>query len=107
MIVMTAGISGTCYYRQFESVGDPPPHASREPFRVREMRKGILEVGRVAWLTRTRDWMHTFRAGAEGASIVDFGCSLSEKSEFSYVAISDKPVEKPTRTYEAVWEGRD
>ena len=106
-IVLTAGIAGTCTYRHFESVGPPPPHASREEFRVRETRSGILEAGRTTALTRGRDWIHSFEAGPGGASIADFTFTLSSSNEFSYVDVSPEPEDAAARVYRAVWKERD
>ena len=71
-------------------------------------RSGVLRAGQTTALTRMRDGMHGFRAGKQGARIVDFTLSLSEDFEtFSYVGLGEKPLDAERRVWSARWLGKD
>jgi hypothetical protein len=106
-IVVTSGIDGRATYRHFESVAPKPSHDSKDAFWVRETKRGILEAGRTTSLTRENDWIHTFEAGKDGATIADFTATLSpEQDDWSYVEIGSAPIDE-TDAFEARWLGKN
>lgn len=105
-VVVTTGIDGRARFRHFESTDPKPAHDSREPFRVRETRQGILEAGRTTALTRQRDWIHTFEAGRAAATIVDFTATLSDSDDWSYVEIGSESLGEDG-DFEARWLGKN
>lgn len=107
-VVVTLCAEGEASYRHFEIEGDAPPCTEiGAEFRARETKAGILLPGRTTALTRLRDGIHGFVGGAEGARIIDFTLALSEDVEtFSYIELSDAPLDSERRVYAAVWLGK-
>src|ERR1051325_4696101 len=65
--VCTVGYAGEVGGRQFEIVGEAPDYSSGKTFRVRETRDETMTRGRINTLSPSRDNIHCFRAGREGA----------------------------------------
>ena len=76
------------------------------PFTVQRTRGGLLLPGRLSELTRTRDNIHTFRAGKDGATILDFTSTVgNSKTGFSALQIDTEPSDTFGRLYQARWLG--
>ena len=105
--VVTVGVAGACTYEHYEPQGDAPPQKPDTPhFTVRRTRAGILLPGRRSELTRTRDNIHTFRAGDEGATILDFTTTVGDpKLDFSELEIDMRPRGALGLLHEARWLG--
>jgi hypothetical protein len=105
-IVVTSGIDGTATFRHFESVDAKLAHDSRETFLIRETKRGVLEAGRTTSLTRQNDWIHTFEAGKNGATIADFTATLTkEQDDWSYAEIAAEPA-NDVGHFTAKWVGK-
>ena len=104
---VSLGLAGTCQYEHYEIVGKAPPSIPGTPsFTVQRTRSGLLFPGRLSELTRTRDNIHTFRAGKDGATILDFTSTVGNpKTEFSALQIDTKPRDTFSRLYQARWLG--
>lgn len=87
--VATIGLTGEVAVRQFEVEGDMPPGSAR--FAVRETVRTLLRPGSVATLSPSRDNIHTFRAGPQGATFVDLSTPHGEQNDFTYLQIDDAP----------------
>ncbi|MCZ6696445.1 MAG: hypothetical protein O7A63_07900 [Acidobacteria bacterium] len=104
---VSLGVAGACQYEHYEIVGEAPPAKSgTPPFVVQRTRSGLLLPGRLSELTRTRDNIHTFRAGKEGATILDFTATVGNpKTDFSVLKIDTEPRDLFGGRYEARWLG--
>ena len=103
-VVASVGVAGEATFRHFESEGSKPPHEVREPFTVHEMVRGRLRPGRVTALTRAKNWIHAFEAGPQGATLVDFTCSLpGDPGDWSYLELIESRGEA---TWSARWVGK-
>ena len=102
---------GSVQARHFEVYGDAPePGADLEVhFLIREVSSTYLTPGRTTTLTRGRDNIHHFRAGPEGATLLDFGVHFEDPGpgpeRFSTLAIDEVPTSPERRLYRARWEG--
>ncbi|MFN0205354.1 MAG: hypothetical protein ACKVS6_03470 [Planctomycetota bacterium] len=107
-VVVTLCAEGACDFRHFEHEGEAPPctQIDGKQFKIRESRRGVLSTARTTALTRTRDGFHTFKATKKGARIIDFIVSFGDTSTFSYVQLSEKPIDAEAQVYEAVWLGK-
>ena len=100
--------AGDCEFRHFEPVGEVPDYRTGlgEHFHLRETRAGILGVGRMSSFSRTRENIHWFRAGDDGATIVDFSMSFGGSSgDFSALEIDLEPLDAERRLHEGCWIG--
>lgn len=80
----TLCLEGSCEYRHYAPAAPAPaPQSDRasEWFEVEQVRAGLLEPGRVTNLMRTWDNVHWFRAGEQGAVLVDFMTHLPSIGE--------------------------
>lgn len=93
--------SGELEIRSFDIVaGD----ASTEQVTLRESNRAWLVPGRFALLTRRRDNVHEFRAGPNGARLLDLFAWLREDSRSHDLAWIDDPTGEPAdRCYRARW----
>ena len=79
--VLTLGVEGACEVRHYEPHGDAPPAQADTPsFQLRERLRKWITPGRSSALTRTRDNIHAFRAGPDGATLLDFTTQLGDTS---------------------------
>ena len=101
--VCTVGYEGEVRLRNFEIVGEAPPYDSKKAFRVRETRAETLTHGRVNTLSPVRDNIHSFRVGKEGARGIDINTMHGKIAPFSFLDMSEKPVDSEIRTFEVVW----
>lgn len=104
-IVVTLGLEGECQYTHYElGAGAPADRRSKIPFTVSATRRGLLTPGRVSTLAQTRDNVHTFTAGAQGATILDFTTTVAMKGMGSRLAIDPKPTTPGGRNHRARWD---
>jgi PCO_ADO len=101
--VCTLAYEGEMELRNFEIIGAPPDYAAKKSFRVRETSSEIMTRGRINTLSPTRDNIHCFRSGKEGARGIDISTMHGKMAPFSFLEISDRPVRSENRVYEAVW----
>src|ERR1041385_3088419 len=101
--VCTVGFEGEVRLRNFEVVGQAPAYESKETFRLHESRDETMKRGRIGTLSPVRDNIHCFRVGKEGARGLDINTMFGKMTQFSFLDISDKPVDVENRIYEAVW----
>lgn len=108
-VVVTLCVDGEASYRHFEIEGEAPAcdSGSKDEFRVRATREGVLRPGQTTALTRLRDGIHGFQAGEKGARTIDFTISLSESKAFSYLGLDATPIDAKRRVHKARWLGRD
>ena len=92
-VVVTLGLEGSARYAHYDLADEPPSKNDRStPFLVRETRTGILTPGCTTHLSRTRDNLHTFTAGPEGAVMVPL--SLISLPEERPCLLTDVPVRR-------------
>ena len=98
-------LEGSASYAHFEPVDELPAPTDREtPFLVRKTRSGFLLPGRMTHLTQSRDNMHTFRAGPEGATLVDFNTRFEGAADFGLFRYEDDPEGEPNDKFEGLHE---
>ena len=102
--VISLCIEGECFVRHFDIVGEAPAYSSKETFLIRETRSDLLTPGRMSSLSTTRDNIHTFHAGKEGAMGIDINSILPNNKPFSFLDFADKPRDPQKRIYEAAWK---
>jgi len=100
--VCTLGFQGQIRLRNFEIVGEEPAYDSKQTFRVRETRSETMTRGRISTLSPSRDNIHCFAAGKEAARGIDIN-TLHGKNDFSFLNLSEKPVDAESRIFEATW----
>ena len=95
------GADGECEIRSFDIVEGG---ATTDTVGLREMDRTWLTPGRFALLTRTRDNVHEFRAGPNGARLLDLFVWLEEGARSHDLAWIDDPAASPKdRRYRARW----
>ena len=105
---VTMVASGDCMVRHLEPVGEAPDYRTRhrESFPLQETRAGLLKTGRVSHLSRSRDNIHWFQAGDEGATLVDFSMAFGgDPGDFSALELDPEPIDAARRIYEGFWIG--
>jgi hypothetical protein len=102
--VCTLGIEGETRIRNFQIVGPAPEFSSSQSFHLRETHNEIIAPGRINTLSSTRDNIHTFHAGKEGARGIDISTYHGPDVGFSFLDIRDTPVDPGRRVYEATWK---
>ena len=101
--VCTLGYEGEVGLRNFEIVGEAPDYASKKTFRVRETRNETLTRGRINTLSPSRDNIHCFQVGKEGARGIDINTLHGKTNNFSFLDISKTPADSEKRIFEAAW----
>ena len=101
--VLTVCLEGECRVRHFDIVGDAPEYSSKKTFLIRETQNLLLTPGRMSSLSTTRDNIHTFQAGKEGAWGIDINTRLPGDKKFSFLEFSSKPRDADKRIFEAAW----
>lgn len=102
--VCTVGLEGEARIRNYEVVGDAPVFSSKKSFLVRQTHDEIIAAGRVNTLSPTRDNIHRFEAGRQGARGIDITTLHGAELGFSFIEMADKPSDAGQRIYEAVWK---
>ena len=105
--VCTLGLEGEAQIRNYEIVGVAPEFSSQKSFRVRQTHDEFIAKGRINTLSPTRDNIHRFRAGREGARGIDITTLHGNDVGFSFIDIADKAVDPDASVYEASWKGMD
>ena len=101
--VCTLGYEGEVRLRNFEIVGEAPEYASKKTFRVRETHNEMMARGRINTLSPSRDNIHYFQVGREGARGIDITTLHGKNAPFSFLDISEKPADSEKRIFEAAW----
>src|SRR6185436_1088419 len=101
--VCTLGFEGEVRLRNFEIIGEAPDYASKKTFRVRETRNEAMTHGRVSTLSPSRDNIHCFRVGKEGARGIDINTLHGKTNNFSFLDLNEKPLDPEMRIFEAAW----
>ena len=104
--VCTLGYEGEVQLRNFEIVGEAPDYASKKTFRVRETRNETMTGGRINTLSPLRDNIHCFRVGTAGARGIDINTMHGKIGPFSFLDMSQKPIDSENRIFEAAWNPR-
>lgn len=102
--VCTLAYEGEMELKNFEIIGEAPDYASKKSFRLRETSSEIMTQGRINTLSPTRDNIHCFRSGKQGARGIDISTMHGKMAPFSFLEISDQPVRSENRVFEAVWQ---
>jgi len=100
--VCTLAFQGDVRLRNFEIIGDEPAYESKQTFRVRETRNERMSRGRISTLSPSRDNIHCFEAGKTAARGIDIN-TLHGKNDFSFLNLSEKPLDSENRVFEATW----
>src|SRR5438270_2840175 len=101
--VCTLGYEGEVLLRNFEIVGAAPDYDSKKTFRVRETRAERMTRGKISTLSPSRDNIHLFQVGKEGARGIDINTMLAKSAPFSFLDMNEKPVDADQRIFEATW----
>ena len=101
--VCTLGYEGEVRLRNFEIMEEAPDYASKKTFRVRETRNETLTAGRINRLSPMRDNIHCFKAGKESARGIDINTLHGKTNNFSFLDMSEQPIDSEKRIFEAVW----
>jgi len=101
--VCTLGYEGEVRLRNFEIIEEAPDYASKKTFRVRETRSETLTAGRINTLSPVRDNIHCFKVGKEGARGIDINTLHGKINNFSFLDMSEQPIDSEKRIFEAVW----
>jgi hypothetical protein len=101
--VCTLGYEGEVRLRNFEIVGEAPPYDSKKTFHVRETRAETLTRGRINTLSPVRDNIHCFLVGKQGARGIDINTMHGKMGPFSFLDMSEKPVDSEMRIFEGTW----
>jgi hypothetical protein len=102
--VCTLGTEGETRIRNFQIVDTAPEFSSPQNFHLRETHNEIITSGRINTLSSTRDNIHTFQAGKEGARGIDISTYHGPDVGFSFLDIRSTPVDAGKRIYEAAWK---
>jgi hypothetical protein len=100
--VCSLGYQGELRLRNFEIVGEEPGYESGKTFRVKQTRDEAISRGRISTLSPSRDNIHSFAAGKTTARGIDIN-TLHGKNDFSFLNLSEKPVDTENRIFEATW----
>lgn len=101
--VCTLGFEGEVRLRNFEIVGDAPDYNSKKTFTVRETHNQTINHGRISTLSPSRDNIHWFQVGKEGARGIDINTLHGKMGPFSFLDIGKTPADSEKRIYEAAW----
>ncbi|HSS19699.1 MAG TPA: hypothetical protein VLL54_06470 [Pyrinomonadaceae bacterium] len=101
--VCTVGYEGEVRLRNFEIVGEAPDYHSQKVFRVRETRNETMTAGRISTLSPSRDNIHCFQVGKEGARGIDINTLHGTMPPYSFLDMNEKPIDSDRRIFEAVW----
>jgi hypothetical protein len=104
--VCTLGFEGEVRLRNFEIVGPAPEYTAKTSFRVRETHNQMMTHGRLNTLSPSRDNIHCFQAGKEGARGIDISTLHGKMGPFSFLDIAEKPWDAEQRIFEAAWSDR-
>lgn len=101
--VCTLGYQGQVRLRNFEIEGEAAPYSEKRSFRVRETHNEMMAPRRINTLSPTRDNIHCFQAGKEGARGIDISTLHGTTNDFRFLEIAAKPIEPDGHIFEATW----
>lgn len=101
--VCTVGYEGEARLRNFQIVGEAPGYDVRKTFQVRETHNDLMTRGRINTLSASRDNIHFFQVGKEGARGIDISTLHGKMDQFSFLDIAEKPLDAEKRIFEAAW----
>jgi hypothetical protein len=104
--VCTVGWEGEARLRNFEIVGEAPGYDARKTFQVRETHNDLISRGRINTLSASRDNIHFFQVGSQGARGIDISTMHGKMDPFSFLDIAEKPLDAEKRIFEATWNDR-
>src|SRR6185503_15625191 len=104
--VCTLGYDGEVRLRNFEIVGEAPEYDLKKTFHVRETHNEMLTRGRINTLSSSRDNIHFFQVGKEGARGIDISTLHGKMAQFSFLDIAEKPLDPEKHIFEAAWNER-
>ncbi|MSR61623.1 MAG: hypothetical protein EXS08_04135 [Planctomycetes bacterium] len=108
--VCTLALEGAAEIRHYEVEPGAPAYDSKseDAFTLRETRRQRLRPGALSTLSATRDNVHGFRAGAEGARGIDITTMHGGDGSFSFVDFDpETPLDPKLGSYEALWIGQE
>jgi len=101
--VCTLGFEGEVRLRNFEIAGEAPDYSSKATFQIRETRNERMTRGRINTLSPSRDNIHCFQVGSDGARGIDINTLHGKINNFSFLNMSEKPSDAENRIFEATW----
>lgn len=101
--VCTLGFEGEVRLRNFEILGDSPDYTSKKILRIRETHNEVITRGRINTLSPSRDNIHSFQVGREGARGIDITTLHGKTAPFSFLDIAKEPSDAEKRIFEAAW----
>ena len=104
--VCTLGFEGEVWLRNFEIDGEAPEYSSKATFRIRETRNERMSRGRINTLSPSRDNIHCFQVGRDGARGIDINTLHGKTNNFSFLEMSEKPIDSEKRIFEAAWNAQ-
>ena len=104
--VCTLGYEGEVRLRNFEIVGEAPEYDLKKTFHIRETHNEMMTRGRINTLSSSRDNIHFFQVGKEGARGIDITTLHGKMAQFSFLDIAEKPMDAEKRIFEAAWNER-
>ena len=104
--VCTLGFEGEVWLRNFEIDGEAPEYSSKAAFRIRETRNERMSRGRINTLSPSRDNIHCFQVGRDGARGIDINTLHGKINNFSFLEMSEKPIDSEKRIFEAAWNAQ-
>ena len=108
--VCTVGLAGEARLRSFEVHGSAPDFNTDAStrFRIRETKSEVMGPGRISTLSPSRNNIHCFEAGPDGARGIDITSPHGGDGKFSFLTLDyDTPVDPEQRLFAATWTGRD
>lgn len=103
--ICTLGLEGEARLSNYEVVGDAPEFSSSKSFQVRKTNTQWMRPGVVNTMAPQRDNIHTFTAGKDGARGIDIGTLHGTDQGFSFLKLTEKPVDPARDIFEARWIG--
>jgi hypothetical protein len=100
--VVSLGISGEAHIRFYDG-NSLPAMTTAASFKVTQTGYVRLRAGETAALTPTRDNIHTFQGGPQGARWVDFTTAHGPDIGFSYLRLGEQPADPNAHDVEARW----
>jgi hypothetical protein len=101
--VCTLGYEGEARLRNFEILGEAPGYTSNKTFSLRETHNELISHGRINTLSPSRDNIHYFQVGREGARGIDISTMHGKMEPFSFLDIAERPLDPEKRIFEATW----
>lgn len=104
--VATVGVEGEALVTHYESEPSVPPFSSADHFTIRRTAERLLRPQQATTLSPSRDNIHTFHAGPEGARFVDLFSIHGNDVGFSYLDVEQQPTTPAGDSFRARWIGK-